>query len=240
MKLSNRVQVAAMVMAGLICASFLSLASGTQKDFRESGEFKIYAAGMDIGTEKYVILGSGAAITSSSTLDFRNPGESHQKIQLETKLEMNARFVPRNYLLKSDVEGKKGTILGEFSPNQAMFAYVAADGSSRKGGMLVGNEFSLLDTNIFHHFIFLVRLFNYDSNNKAQRFEVVIPQEQESGFLTISELGKEPLTVRGKRTETRHLQADSGSLQIQLWVDNQRVLQKITVPGRGIEVLRNR
>jgi len=236
--LSDRMQCAGLAAAFLICASVLASEEQKQKDFRETGEFKIYAAEKEIGAENYVILSSGDTVTSSSTLDFRNPGNGHQKIQLETRLEMNSRFLPRNYLLKSDVDGKKGRIQGEFSPNQAMFSYIAADGSPRKNGMLVGNEFTVLDTNIFHHFIILSRLFNNDSKYKVQRFEVVVPQEQDSGFVTISQAGKETLTVHGKKVETSHLQVDSGSLQIHLWVDNQRVLDKISVPDRGIEVVR--
>lgn len=238
MRFIHRGPLAGLAAAVLICAMALASEGQKQKDFRETGEFKIYVAGREIGTEKYVILSSGDTITSSSTLDFRNPGERHQKIQLETKLEMNSRFVPRNYLLKSDVDGKEGTIQGEFGPNQAMFSYVAADGSPRKSGMLVGNEFTVLDTNIFHHFIFLSRRFNYGSKDKAQRFEVIIPQEQDSGFVMVSQLGKETLTVRGKKIETHHLQVDSGSLQIHLWIDNRHVLDKISVPDREIEVLR--
>jgi hypothetical protein len=228
---------AAATIAALVCSSSL-LIEAQQKELRESGEFKIHSEQNEIGTEKYVILGSGGLVTSSSTLDFRNPGETHQKIRLETRLEMNSRFVPKNYLLKSDVEGKKGTIAGEFSPNQAMFSYSAGEGTPRKSGLLVGNDFTLLDTNIFHHFIFLARNFKY-GQNKPQRFEVVIPQEQDSGFLSIAEVGKETLIVRGKKIETHHLQVDSGSIQIHLWVDNQRIVHKITVPGRRIEVFRN-
>jgi hypothetical protein len=102
----------------------------------------------------------------------------------------------------------------------------------------VGNEYTLLDTNIFHHFIFLARLFSSDRKDKPQQFEVVVPQEQDSGFVFISEIGKEDIEVRGKKTNTRHLRIDSGALKIEIWVDNQRLVQKISVPGRGIEVLR--
>jgi len=232
---SNRLQLV-VTAALLICVS--ARASQKQKEYRERGEFKIYASDKEIGSEKYAILSSGDTVTSNSTLDFRNPGDSHQKIQLETRLEMNARFVPRNYLLKSDVEGKKGEIRGEFSSNQAMFSFVAADGSPRKSGMLVGNEFTVLDTNIFHHFIFLSRRFNYDSKDKSQRFEVIVPQEEDSGFVTISQVGRETLNVRGKKLETRHLRVDSGALQIHLWIDTQNFLDKISVPDRGIDVIR--
>jgi hypothetical protein len=96
----------------------------------------------------------------------------------------------------------------------------------------------VLDTNIFHHFAFLARLFSFDNKGKPQQFEVIIPQEQESGFVTVSEVGKETLNVGGKKKDTRILQVDSGSLQIRLWIDSQYFLEKISVPGRGIEVIR--
>jgi len=38
---------------------------------------------------------------------------------------------------------------------------------------------------------------------------------------------------------TRHLLADSGSILIHLWVDDRRVVHKISVPSKGIEVVRN-
>jgi hypothetical protein len=214
--------------------------AGAPADFRESGEYRIYTGGKEIGTEKYVIIASGDTVSTTSTLDFRNPGESHQRVHLETSLEASGRFVPRSYTLKSDVEGKKGTIVGEFGPNQAMFGYVNADAPPRKEGQLVGDEYTVLDTNIFHHFIFLARLFKFDSERgKPQRLQVVIPQEDETGFLDITDTGKESLQVGRKKIEVRRLQLDSGSMQIQVWVDNQRIVHKIAVPARGIEVVRN-
>ncbi len=209
-----------------------------QKGAQESGEFRIYSGGREVGSEKYAITGSGDVITSASTLQFRKPGEKNQKITLESKLEMNGKYVPKNYTLKSDVDGKTGMIAGEFGPNQAMFSYDVGAGQPRKSGLLVGNEYTLLDTNLFHHFVFLARLFDYDKKDKPQRFEVVVPQEQDSGFVSISEIGKEDIEVRGKKVNAHLLQIDSGTLKIQMWVDKQRIVQKITVPGRGIEVLR--
>jgi hypothetical protein len=205
---------------------------------REEGEFKIYANGKEIGSEKYVILASADAASSTSVLDFRNPGDRHQRVQLETKLEMDGRYLPRTYQLKSDVDGQKGTINGQFSQHQAMFEY-SGSGTPRKSGLLVGDQFTLLDTNIFHHFVFLARLFKYGSKEKDQRFEVVIPQEQENGLLKISELNRERIAVRNKKIETHRLQVDSGSLVINLWVDDQKILHRITVPSRQIEVVLN-
>jgi hypothetical protein len=228
------------VFALLVSLSLFTSNAAEKKGSSESGEFRILIGGREVGTEKFALTGAGDGITSMSTLQFRNPGENHQRITLESKLEMNARYVPRSYTLKSEVEGKTGTIVGEFGPNQAMFSYDTGSGTPRKSGLLVGNEYTLLDTNLFHHFLFLARLFNYEKKDKPQRFEVVVPQEQESGFVSITEIGKEDIDVRGKKMSTRRLRVDSGSLRIDLWVDNQRDIQKISVPGRGIEVVRAR
>jgi len=118
-----------------------------------------------------------------------------------------------------------------------MFEYNNGSTPTKKG-LLVGNDYTILDTNIFHHFIFLVRLYNFDSKEKLQRFEVVIPQEADSGVLKISEANRETLSIGPKKVEARHLQVDSGALLIHLWVDRQLVLLKISVPSSGIEVVR--
>ncbi len=229
---------AAACALSVACLFLGTAGGGDKKPVREEGEFRIHASGKEIGNEKYVLISSEDSASSSSIVSFRNPGDGHQKIQLDTKLEMNARYVPRSYQLKSDVEGQKGTINGIFSPQQAMFEYIGGK-NPRKGGLLVGEQYTVLDTNVFHHFIFLARLFRYGSKEKDQRFEVVIPQEQDSGVLRITELGKETLAVRGKKIGARHLRVDSGAVEIHLWVDEQKILQRITVPDRQIEVVRN-
>jgi hypothetical protein len=212
-------------------------AVGENKAGREEGTFHIRMAGNEVGSERFTIIAAGEKVSSASVLEFRNPAETHQRVQMETRLEMNNRFVPLNYQLKSDVDGKKGTITGLFSPGQAMFEYVGT-GTPRKAGVLVGKEYTLLDSNIFHHFIFLARLFDFDSREKVQKFEVVIPQETDSGVLSISDAGKESVNVRGKKIDTRRLQVDSGALVMQLWVDRQHMVVRIAVPSKQIDVER--
>jgi hypothetical protein len=209
----------------------------SDKAHREEGEYRVFYDGKAIGTENYVILWSEDSASSSSILKFRNPAEERQNVKLETKLEMSGKFVPRSYRLESDVDGKKGVIEGKFAPNQAIFEYQGGEKPSRSG-LLVGNQFTLLDTNIFHHFIFLARLLGKEGRQKMQEFEVVIPQEKERGFLRVSELRRETITLNGKKIKARHIQVDSGAVLIELWLDRNNILQKISVPLRQIEVLR--
>jgi hypothetical protein len=213
------------------------VATAEKKTAREDGRFLIYVAGKEIGKEQFSILGSADSASSSSVLELRDPA-SNKNVQIETQLTMSSRYLPQTYKINSNVGGQKGAVLGAFSPGQAMFEY-QGEGSSRKNGILVGNQFTVLDTNIFHHFTFIARLLNLDGKDKVQAFEVVVPQELETGFLKITQAGREKVDLRGKNKELYHLKADSGFLVIHFWIDDQRVLYKIALPDKGIEVIRN-
>jgi len=229
------------VLAGCLLAGtvvfLLQAKAGTKKPQAEEGEFVIFFSAREIGSEKFAIQITPESATSSSVLEFRNPAETGQKVRMETKLEMDGNLVPRSYILRSNVDGKKGSITGNFAPNQVMFDF-EGNGTNRRSGLLLPDRYTLLDSNIYHHFTFLVRLFDFDSKEKAQRFAVVVPQEEDSGSLKISELRRAQMEVRGKRREMRVLQVDSDALQLQLWVDKNGMLQKISVPLKGLEVVR--
>jgi len=237
-KKSRLALIAAVPLLFLTGALLPETPAPAKKEQREDGEFLILSAGRQIGTERFTLVLSEDTATSTSALSFRNPANVQQRIHIETRLEMNGRFTPLSYELKSDVDGQKGVILGKFSPNQAIFEYGSPEPSTRHG-LLVGDQYTVLDTNVFHHFIFLARLFLDGDTKKSRRLEVVIPQENEGGFLRITELDQETIPVRGKNAKCRRLRADSGSLLIDLWVDDQRTLQKIAVPAREIVVVRN-
>jgi hypothetical protein len=211
-------------------------AESGQKTERLEGEYTISVSGKEIGAEKFAVVISGDTVSSVSNLEFRNPGGGPKKIRLETKMEMDGNFVPRSYELKSDVDGQAGRIVGRFAPNQVIFEYTGG-GRSDRSGLLLGKQFTVLDTNLFHHFIFLTRLFKYNNGPKPQTFDVVIPQEKDTGTLKMRELDKETILVKGKKVSAAHLLMDSGTVQIHLWVDSNHIPRKITVPDRGIEVL---
>ncbi len=224
--------------SGAVLVLLLSPGYGAeQKTSREEGQFNIFINGREIGQEKFSIQSSTDSVSSHSTLSFQDPANSRQNIKMETDLVLDSRFVPRSYQLRTDVNGQKGMLKGTFAQGQAQFEYLAS-GSPRKTGLLVGDRYLVLDTNVFHHFIFIARSFDLTSKEKSQPFEVVIPQEFENGLLKISNLGSENLSIRGKNRELHHLKADSGLVQIDLWIDDHRVLYKIALPAKKIEVIR--
>ena len=217
----------------------LPLAQGAEEaPQREESQFGIYVAGKEIGYEKFSILSSADTVESKSVVSFQDPGGKRKKVRMETQLSMDSHFLPRAYQLRTDVEGQKGMITGTFAPGEATFEYKGS-GNPMKRGLLVGERYVILDTNVFHHFIFIARLFNLRSGG-AQSIEAVIPQELDGGKLKVSEVGLERMSIHGKKMNLHHLNADSGLLLIDLWIDDQQIVYKIALPAKNIEVIRNR
>src|SRR4030042_740809 len=114
-----------------------------QKLSREEARFDIHVAGREIGREKFAVLSYTDSAISSSILDYRDPGKKHQKVHIETQLNMDGRFLPRAYQVRFDIDGQKGSLDGTFTPGQAMFEYKGS-GIPQKSGLLVGDRYSVL------------------------------------------------------------------------------------------------
>lgn len=226
--------VAACILLAVIPTPF----AAQQKASREAAQFTIYIGGKEIGREKFSIEVTGDSAGSSSTLTYSDPRNKGEGGKLETELKMDSRFVPREYQLRADIHGRKETMKGTFGPGEAKFEYLAG-GSVRRTGLMVGGNYTVLDTNVFHHFIFIGRLFDFESGEKLQSMEVVIPQELDTGLLKVSDLGIDEVSIRGKKRSLHHLRADTGSVQIDLWIDDERLLHKLSLPAKQIEVIRN-
>lgn len=204
---------------------------------REEARFDIFVDGKKIGQENYSIVVSASGIAAHSIIKFRDPGNRRQKVQMETQTTMDSSYLPKTYQLRTNVDGQKGTINGSFIPGEATFEY-RGSGNPRTRGLLVGDRCIVLDTNVFHHFIFVARLFDL-STNKLQSIEVVIPQELDAGILKVREIGLERISAGSKKRDLHHLKVDSGLLQIDLWVDDRQTLYKIALPAKKIDVVRN-
>ena len=235
---SNAV-LSGLAIALLFFSSVLALGKDGDDTFsKEEGRLGIYVAGEKIGQEDFSIQRSVDAISSRSSLNFRDPGRGNQRVRIETQLTMDSGYTPKAYRLNTDIDGRKVTMAGTFVPGQATFEF-EANGVTRQRGLLVGDHYIMLDTNVFHHFAFVAQLFSFEMD-KTQSMEVVIPQELANGIIKVASLGIEETSVRGKKKKLHHLTVDSGKLLIDLWVDNQKTLYKIALPTKGIEVIRDR
>jgi hypothetical protein len=237
---SHLSKIAYALLIGIYLGAFFlpPMAAGEKDTSREEAQFKIYISGKEIGKETYSIVSSPEATSSSSVVEFRDPSGNARNIRIETKLTMDAHMLPQSYQLKTDFGGQKGLLAGTFTSGQVMFE-ISGNGEQSKRGLLVGDHYLILDSNVFHHFIFVVRSFHPEGNEKTQSFEVVVPQELDDGVLKITDLGKNRIPLRGKDKDLHHWRADSGQLLIDLWIDDQQILQKIAIPAKKVEVIRN-
>jgi hypothetical protein len=220
------------------CLSPLLYAEENEKAAsREQSQFNIYVAGKEVGKEKFMILTSSKSVKSSSILEFQEPGKSGRTMKIETQMTTDSQFLPQSYQVKIDLDGKKEVLIGTFDQGQAMFE-TKGSGAPRKSGVLMGERCTILDSNVFHHFIFIARAFNLDSKEKYQSFDVIVPQEPDNGILKVGDLGIEKTSLRGKEKNLHHLLANSGQLIIDLWIDNQNILHKIAIPVKKVEIIR--
>jgi hypothetical protein len=225
------------VLGWLILPLFLvcGFGAGKKTSANEEGRFGIYVDGKEIGEEKYSIQGSSNSYHSESVVAFKNPGPLSQDVKIETKLAMDENYMPQSYWVRSTIGRVIREHEGTFVPGQATFKYLV-NGTPHQIGLLLDDYYVILDTNVFHHFIFVGRLVEFD--NSVQSLDVVIPQEMDNGVLKIRDAGLEKIEVRGKKKELHHLRVDSGKLQVDLWVDDHRLLYKIALPAKNIEVIR--
>jgi hypothetical protein len=228
------------LIIGLLLFVLILPLGGTDDDksSNEDGRLDIYVAGEKIGQEEFSIQNSPDCIRSSSVLNFKDPGRRNQRVRMETQLTMDTAYLPKSYRLNTDIGGQKVTMTGTFVPGQANFEY-SVNAVSTKRGLLVGDSFIMLDTNVFHHFLFVAQLYDFAAD-KSRSMEVIIPQELANGIIKVYGIGIEKTSIRGKTRELYHLTVDSGSLLIDLWTDSHKTLQKIALPAKGIEVIRNR
>jgi hypothetical protein len=235
MQLRNRCLFMALLIGALLPPS---LFCGNRTPSREEGRLDIYVAGKEIGQEKFAIEYSSDSISSSSTISFRDPGGQHESVQIQTQLKMDSQYVPQTYQVRTLIGGRRQAMKCTLVPDQSTLE-CQRDNVPGKSGLLVGNRYIVLDANVFHHFIFVGKLFNFSGAGKTQSLEAAIPQEMDDGNLTIIDVGIENVSLRGKNRELHHLKIDSGSLMIDLWIDDAHVLYKIALPAKRIEVIRN-
>jgi len=66
---------------------------------------------------------------------------------------MDQQYIPKNYRLLSDINGRKRTIEGTFSPGEVFFEYKENETKSRRG-LLLGDQYIVLDSKYLSSFHF--------------------------------------------------------------------------------------
>lgn len=204
----------------------------------EKGLFKIVVDGEPKGTEEFEISPAGDQFVAQGTIHLTVVrGDKPVQYLIESNLVLKSNFEPVRYTLVQKYEGNTATAKLDFQKGKASATFNTGSGSEQREYQLAP-DVTLLDDNIFHHYVLLVRHYDFEKGG-LQEFSAFIPQESIGGILRMTYPGEEKIDLHGKSVAVQHLIADTGDLKMDLYVEVEgHRLVKLEVPSSHVVVTR--
>jgi hypothetical protein len=221
--------VAALLAASV--AAFAAPPAPTSPLVPDHGRFRILLNGRAVGAEEFTLTRQAGGWSARSQIELNLPGQPAEKDTADLELAADGAPLRYHWIGKSKVQRSIGV---EFRNRVAEVALrrpgaaPAVEAFSFPAGHVV-----LLDNNVYEHYALLARLYDW-STGGAQKFSVLIPQDQAPGTVTVESLGKR--TIAGASLDL--LEVKSPDLQVDLYVDGAHRLIRLRVPGSAAEVVR--
>ncbi len=153
-------------------------------------------------------------------------------------LVLNSQFQPLTYTWR-----QKGSQVSQlqvdFRPSLAKCRYRTVTGEDDERDFDLPKDVVVLDDNVFHHYQLVVRRLRLAPQGK-QTFKAFIPQETLPGVLTVEDVGAESVEIGGHAENLQHLVVTTELARVDLWVDDQQRLQRVTIPAALFEAVRKR
>lgn len=194
----------------------------------EQGVFRVYADGKQIGTENFRIVRDGADWIAEGRVALDS---ADGKVEQTTKLLLTSDGGLRSYSWEQS-SPRKASANVAYQDGKAVIEYKLDKGSDRAEYSFGTPQVTILDNNVFHHFIFLIRHYDF-AKSGLQQMPIFVPQDVTPGTIAVTDRGME--NVEGKKW--RHLTAGTPDLEIHIWLEGERLV-KITVPAANVEVVR--
>jgi hypothetical protein len=203
----------------------------------ESGSFRILFGGEPIGQEKFQITESPYGFKATAEVQLTIEREKGKAVfVLKPVLTLNKSFEPSSYQVTQEDGALKRTVRVIFKPDKSERIYEAGNEHDSRE-IELKKDVIILDDNAFHHYILLAKRFDFVKGG-VQEFSAFVPQQFLAGRISISDKGKEAITIGEKGVVLQHLLVDTGELQISLWLDERHELKKLSVPKSNVEVVR--
>ena len=202
----------------------------------ESGIFLIFSEGRRIGTEKFTITPGSAGFEAEGELQLEPPGGPNVSERCSLRLDANLR--PSSYERRQEAP-KKGTLTAKFETSGTTLTSQTEAGTRDQIFYLPDHDLVVLDTNFFHHYAFLIRLYNL-SRPGLQSFTVFIPQEALPGTISLAFQGNETVPAGNTTGELDHFQATTDEVKIEIWATQEGEIQRLLIPQANLEIVRQR
>ena len=229
------------VWTGALAARPLAAqASGASHvDLNDRGTFELYAAGKNIGTEKFEIRTRPDAVEAVGEIHLRVEQDGKtMEVRTSPSLVLDLQLHPLSYTW-SQKGAQSSQISVDFRSSPARTRLKTVSGAEEKRDFKLPKDVLVLDDNVLHHYQLVVDRYDQAAGGK-QTFQAFIPQEALPGVITVEPAGAGPVTVEGVTLTLRHLVLTTELAHVDLWVDDQARLQVVSVPESQFQAIRKK
>ena len=203
----------------------------------ESGAFRIYFNGAEIGQEKFQIAESGSSVRASAETRLTVERDKEKvSFLIRPVLEFNRFFEPASYEIAQESGSNKTKARVTFKGPMSEAVYESGKETDTRQ-IDLNRDVLVLDDNVFHQYLILAKRYDFVKGG-IQEFSAFVPQQFIAGGVSVSDKGVETVQVLSQSLKLQHLLVDTGELQISLWLDDKHNLRKLAVPKSGVEVIR--
>lgn len=200
----------------------------------ERGIFRVFAGGKALGSETFEITTSPDGSEARADVQLSIEGQTTTQ---KARLSLGPAGLPRSYEWNEETP-KKSFVRVRFSQSKADVEFPMEGGSvDLREFFFPTPDVVVLDNNIFHHFIFLLRHYDFAKGGR-QTVNILIPQEVLPGTVDLQARGNEEVLVGKTKRRLERVEVISTDNDISVWVDEQKRVVKIGVPQAGVEVIR--
>jgi hypothetical protein len=216
------------LLAIIIAVSPSLFSKPSQSPFttEDEGSFILMLKGQQIGTERFRIHARGDDLEASARIEFR-AGQDGNPVDFKTfpDLILNSQLQPISYTWNQ--KGARSSRLQmDFSPGSARVRYHTVTGQQDDREFHLLRDVIVLDDNVIYQYELAAWRYAMTAGGQ-QTFTAFIPQEALPGTLTVTEVGKEPIRIGGKKVTCNHLVISTDNARIDLWLDSDWRLERM-------------
>ena len=232
------------VLAGILACSVATLGQETPGNPRlvtvdDEGVFVISLAGRPVGTERFKIHSSLGKVEAQG--EIRLHIEQNGKtvgVQSFPDLVLDPQLRPVTYTWNQ--KGPQSSRLEvDFSGKLARVRYKTISGNEDNRDFELPPDVVVLDDNVVHHYQLIIARYQAMGGGK-QTFRVFVPQEALPSLLTVEDMGNAATAIDGVTANLRHLVITTDVTHIDLCVDDQQHIERVSVPEAQLEAIRKR
>ncbi|MBB4635821.1 hypothetical protein [Longimicrobium terrae] len=194
----------------------------------DTGTFRVYVDGREVGTEEFTITqlgsGTGQEISATGRVRVRSPEGT---LELDTRL--GSRGIGSDPVDYQVIVGGSSTskIVGTVNGGRFSAKIVTPAGEQLRE-YLASSGAVVLDEGVAHHYHFLAQ------RTHNGRVPVIVPRENRQVMATVSSRGEESITVNGTSVTLFHLVVQpAGGAEHHVWVDALNRVLRVEVPSRS-------